>query len=340
MTHNYYKNIILDLAEKSGFLNIAQNVRGPKQYGYILAYHRVDELSKRPWLDPHLISANPDQFEEQMKFIANNYHPITAENLLESFRSDVPLPKDSVLVTFDDGYRDFKEVAFPICSHYKIQPLLFQPTAFVGAGNFWWDKLYQIIYLSGVKEINTPVGTLAILNDKDKFECHKKLIWAIKHMSFDLAMPWIEHTHSNLVSLTEEQNNNTLTWDELRQLIQAGISVGGHSHTHPILTQISREEVRNQVIESQELFRRELGKTASIFAFPDGKALAFNQNLIELISSLGYEILFSLMDGRAKIHQGKTNFILPRLSVWRSQTLPQFHMRLTPLIDILKNLPR
>ena len=83
-----------------------------------------------------------------MRLVANKYRPVSAEQVLEAIRGDSPLPKDAVLVTVDDGYRSFQEVIFPICSRYGIQPLLFQPTAYVGTGTFWFDKVFQIIHLS------------------------------------------------------------------------------------------------------------------------------------------------------------------------------------------------
>jgi hypothetical protein len=79
------------------------------------------------------------------------------------------------------------------------------------------------------------------------------------------------------------------------------------------------------------IIRQKLGYALPIFAFPDGKLQTFNSTLVEMLHSEGFEILFLLVSGRALIKPGNSKMVLPRLSVWQSQSLPQFHMRLTPL---------
>jgi peptidoglycan/xylan/chitin deacetylase (PgdA/CDA1 family) len=333
MTKSTWKNFILESAENSGFMNLVQNnFRGSGQYLYVLTYHRVDENNHRPWLDPHQISATPQQFEEQMKFLATRYNPISAEDLVKAANGGPPLPKDAVLVTVDDGYLDFNEVIFPLCNRFGIRPLLFMPTAYIGTGTFWWDKVYQIIYLSGRNKIDSPVGQFSISSEKEKFKVQTKLIRILKQMPDKQMTDWVESTYAALVQLPKDQQQNTLTWDNLVQLVREGATVACHTHSHSIMTQISIEEARKQVVMSQELIRQKLGHALPIFAFPDGQLQTINSALFEMLHSEGFEILFTLIDGRALIEPGNKKMILPRLSVWQSQTLPQFHMRLTPLV--------
>src|SRR6266498_4089706 len=72
----------------------------------VLTYHRVDEPQARPWLDPVLISASPEVFESQVKYVSANYQPVSIFDVLEAFenRDQKILPKRAVLVTFDDAY--------------------------------------------------------------------------------------------------------------------------------------------------------------------------------------------------------------------------------------------
>jgi peptidoglycan/xylan/chitin deacetylase (PgdA/CDA1 family) len=332
MSKSIWKNLIFNIAEKSGSLNFIQNkFQGTDQYVYILTYHRVDEFNHRPWLDPHLISATPRQFEDQMKLIASRYHPVSVEDLIEAARGGSPLPKDAVLVTVDDGYLDFEEVVFPLCSRFGIQPVLFMPTAYVGTGTFWWDKVYQITHLSGQNKLETPIGRFSIATEKEKVKVKDQLIQTLKHMPDNRMMEWVDSIHTDLVQLPKEQQHNTLTWDSLARLVRAGVTVACHTHTHCIMTQITIEEARQQACMSQDLIRQKTGRAQPIFAFPDGKRQSFNSALIKMLHSEGFDILFLLVGGRAYIQPGNTKMVLPRLSVWQSQSLPQFHMRLTPL---------
>ena len=159
---------------------------------------------------------------------------------------------------------------------------------------------------------------------------HHHLKEALKQMPFYQVITWVEGTHTSLVNLSEEQQHNTLTCDELRQLNRAGVTVASHSHTHPILTQIPLEEARRQILLSQEIIRRELGYALPIFAFPDGKPRAFNSALIDMLYSEGFEMLFLVVNGRAVIKPGSHKITLPRLAVGQNHTLPHIHLRLTP----------
>ncbi len=335
MSKSVLKNSVLEIAEHIGFLNFIQKISpGNGQYVYVLAYHRVAEYGTRPWLAPNLISASPEQFEEQMNFVADKYNPVSIYDVLDAIHGNTPLPRDAVLITVDDGYKDFKEEIFPVCARYGIRPLLFVPTAFVGEGTFWWDKVYQIIQFSGKNRIETPVGNFSLLTENERSKALEQITGGLKLMPFEKAMEWVEAVHAASVQLTEDQNHNTLTWDALRQLVREGVTVACHTHTHPILTRISLEDARCEVLKSQEIICRELGDTLPVFAFPDGMPHAFSNALFEMLYSEGFEMLFLLTGGRAFIKPGNKKMSLPRLSVWQSQTLSQFHMRLTPLWNL------
>ena len=331
MANSILKNLVLQAAECAGLLNVLQNIgSGSHQAMYVLAYHRVAEFDESPWLSPALISATPGQFNEQMRFVAERYSPISIHSLLRACRGKDRLPKDAVLITVDDGYRDFQEHILPTCKRYGIQPLLFLPTAFVGAGNFWWDKVYQIVHFGGLSSLDTPAGDFSIATQSEKRSAVARLTQVLKSIPFESAMDWVDTTHSRFVKLSEEQQHNTLTWDELRQLVNDSVDVACHTHTHPIMTQIPLDQARQEVRLAQDLLRRELGNALPIFAFPDGRPHAFSNALFELLFSEGFEMLFLLTGGQACVQAGSPKSVMPRLSVWQSQTLAQFHMRLTP----------
>lgn len=332
------KNFAFAAGEKTGLFNLLQKVgRGGGQYLYVLAYHRVEDPNANPWLDPHEISATPQQFEAQMKLLSQRYHPVSIADVLDAAHGGKPLPTDAVLLTVDDGYRSFKNALFPICERYGVQPLLFVPTGFVGSGTFWWDKVYQILYHSGHGEIDSPIGRLSLQNEQEKFSARHLLIRALKKMPREQATGWIDATHAALVNIPADQPSDTLTWDELRALKSKGVAIAPHTHTHPILAQVSLEEVKRQVCMSRDLIREELGDVLPVFAIPDGKTISYNQEILDLIHAQGLEFVFLLLGGRALIEPGNHQMVLPRLGVWKKLTLAHFHYRLTPLVDKTPN---
>ncbi|MCC6147941.1 MAG: hypothetical protein IT308_10280, partial [Anaerolineaceae bacterium] len=184
------------MADAAGIISLLQgslfNFQNKDNLLYVLNYHRVDYPEHRPWLGGNVISTSPVEFQKQMELISRKYHPVNAEEVLDSIRTGKILPKDAVLITVDDGYLDFKEYIHPITHRLNIQPILFVATDFVGKNIFWWDKLHHIIFLEQRSEILTPLGCLPLNTNEQKESALKSLSSFLKRMPFAQALEWIE----------------------------------------------------------------------------------------------------------------------------------------------------
>ncbi|NPV76043.1 MAG: polysaccharide deacetylase family protein [Anaerolineae bacterium] len=321
------------MAEAAGIISLLQwsfwDIRGKSEnWLYVLNYHRVDYPNHRPWLGGNVISTSPDEFQKQMNLIARRYHPVTAEEVINSVRTGSKLPKEAILITVDDGYKDFKEYIHPITHGLGIKPVLFVATHFVGENMFWWDKLHHIIFSEARTEIASDIGCLPLQSDEQKEIALKSLSAHLKKIPFAQALKWIEE-HFN------PQNPipvYTLGWDELRELSREGVTIAAHTHTHPILTQIPIEKARLEIKTSQQKIKQEIGQALPIFAFPDGKPYATSDDLVQVLREEGFQIAFTTIEGRANL--GRDNpLLLPRLGVWEGLNLGRFHFHLTPTYD-------
>lgn len=97
----------------------------------VLAYHRIMEFDENFPFDIELISARPQQFEKQIKHISKYYSPITIEELCECHRTKSKIPDRSVLITFDDGFYDNYEYAFPVLKKYNVPATIFVSTDYI-----------------------------------------------------------------------------------------------------------------------------------------------------------------------------------------------------------------
>ena len=81
------------------FVSLAEHVDGQRSgLLRVLTYHRVDEPAARPWLDPSLISATPEVFDEQMRYLSKNYNLVTITDILSALetRNSKDLPARAV----------------------------------------------------------------------------------------------------------------------------------------------------------------------------------------------------------------------------------------------------
>jgi peptidoglycan/xylan/chitin deacetylase (PgdA/CDA1 family) len=89
-----------------------------------------------------------------------------------------------------------------------------------------------------------------------------------------------------------------MTWDQIRCLRKMGHTIGGHTHTHPILSQLSPEEQRNEIRISKQILDDRLGQNTRVFAYPYGKPVrSFSTTTKQIVAECGYEVAFSFYGG-------------------------------------------
>jgi len=101
----------------------------------ILIYHRVDNADKNP------TTLKVEDFDAQMKFLVDNgYHAIMPADLLDAWQHGKPLPKNPVVITFDDGHEDIYKNVFPILQKYNMRVTVFIVTNHIGMKDYLsWD---------------------------------------------------------------------------------------------------------------------------------------------------------------------------------------------------------
>ena len=111
-------------------------------------------------------------------------------------------------------------------------------------------------------------------------------------------------------STIHENNKNYLNWDQIRQLKSEGVSIGAHSHSHYHMSDLSVDEVKNEIEISNNIFLRELGEIPSLFAYPYGEA---NQKIIDLLKDYKFKVAFGQHSG--VINETSNFYYLPRFSL-------------------------
>lgn len=285
----------------------------------VLTYHRVDEPSTHPWLDPGLISATPDAFEKQMKYLAANYEPVSGADVIKAFENpgQIVLPPRAVLVTFDDAYSDFKEHAWPVLKQYQIPVILFVPTSFPDhpERSFWWDRLFHALHTTPAMELNSPLGHLPLSTPAQRRQAYKSLKNHFKTVPHSQAIADVNRICNELG--VPAQTNIVLGWDSLRRLAGEGVTLGAHTQNHPIMNCITLEELQDEVTGSLQDLMREMGSVPLTFAYPSG---IYNQTAVKVVERAGFRVAFTTQRGINQI--GRTDRLrLQRINVGGRTTL-------------------
>jgi peptidoglycan/xylan/chitin deacetylase (PgdA/CDA1 family) len=292
----------------------------------VLTYHRVANLQDSPLLHPQIISATPENFSRQMRFVARHYHAVSLPAVFEAIEKKAPLPPRAVLITFDDAYDDFATVAWPILKSLKLAATLFVPTAYPDQPEraFWWDRLYRAFMQASREELKgTPLGDLPLVDANARQQSLRRAQNYVKAVAHRQAMTFVDEICARLDSPPLAQKS-VLSWNELRQLAKEGVALCAHTQTHPIMTQLSPEEVRQEVVGSQNDLQREIGAVLPSFCYPSGN---HDDAVVKVLREEGFKLAFTTLKGQNDLRTADP-LRLRRTNMTRRTSLPIFRVKL------------
>ncbi len=113
----------------------------------ILGYHRIFDYGRKNFpFYRSIISANPEMFEQQMRFIKKNFNVINFQIMQQMIDAGEQIPKGTLIITFDDGYADNYDIVFPILKKYDLTATIFTMTSAITDGEPFWFELIKYFF--------------------------------------------------------------------------------------------------------------------------------------------------------------------------------------------------
>lgn len=301
----------------------------PRQSLVVLNYHRVQDQDTG--LDDGVVSATAAGFYEQVLLVARHARAVTIDDIGAALRGERALPKNAVLLTFDDGYRDNHDVALPILQKLGVPATFFVTTGYVGQRCLpWWDRIGYVLRRSTAPELHLryPTEQRLSMSGAARAQTQRVLLRLIKQsFGLDFARFFAELEQAAGVTVDEAALTDGLfmSWDEVRALHRAGMDIGAHTKTHRVLQTIPLEEARDEIAGSRQEIAAQLGFAPRAIAYPVGHPLSQESGLRGLVAEAGFEIGFTFVKGLIDLGPRGRGAIdplnLPRLSVDREDRI-------------------
>ena len=276
----------------------------------ILTYHSIgcSDNSFFPVLPPTV-------FEEQIRYLSKRFRLITLQTLMSALSSGV-VPKESLVLTFDDGYKDNFTVALPILKQYGAVGTLFLTTNCIGTGlPLWTDVFGALFQETTVKSLYWRFGkpeTFSWTCSQEKILAFKTIKNLIKTLPEDRKIEVLADIEEQLGSASSfNWSQRMLDWDEVRILHEAGIEIGGHTSSHPILSRISEEQVYRELSDSKNSIEDKIQAPVTSLAYPNGTINDYNEEIQRIAEEVGYRSACTTIDG--VVTSSSSLFALPRL---------------------------
>jgi peptidoglycan/xylan/chitin deacetylase (PgdA/CDA1 family) len=234
--------------------------------------------------------------EAQARLIARYRRPIGMDELTDALRSGKSLPEKAVALTFDDGYIDNYEVAFPILRQHMIPATFYVCPGLIDSNRgFWWDEIYSCFRKTEKVAINAselaahgmifqnlkevlPTRTVA-----ERESAAQRVIVMAKRMPAHSIRKFIADL-ADVLQVSGKPSCSAarlMGWSHIKEMADGGMDIGSHTMTHPMMSQISERELRQEVQDSRKRLQDALGRAINGFVYPSGDYHAMAREVVK-----------------------------------------------------------
>ncbi len=300
----------------------------------VVNYHGVIPRrysSEDAFLDGHLVA--PEVFRDQLRFLKAHYDIIEPEKFRESVEQGKPLPPRAVLITCDDGlYHPLTEM-LAVLQEERVSCLFFVTATSCSEepGMLWFEELYHLMR----RQSSASAASQFLPEDANGNGARSFQDWwwsAVRLASkFDAEARsgWMQEFRVRHGSLPAkfEKRYRLLNLLELKRLSDAGMTIGAHTRTHPILAVSNEQEACREIHEGKLQIERAIGKAVWALAYPFGNVATMGDREFRLARQAGYSCAFLNVEHWEG--QEMNPFALFRTHVTSNMTLPELTAHLS-----------
>ena len=260
----------------------------------ILTYHHIADSDPGYPYDPDVADASPAQFRRQIETLARYGTPIGIDELIRALQG-APLPKNPVMITFDDGYRSCHDTALPILRAVGVRATFFISTAYITERRlYWWEQIALVLGQSklrtatltypapltiDVKDPQVRIKLTAIIKDTPQLD----LVRFLDELAIALRVDW------TLATERDYADGLVMTWDQVRALARAGMDVESHTKRHRVLQTLAPGQLHDELAGSRLELEAQLGRPVRALAYPVGRRIT-EPYIRDAIAAAGYAI--------------------------------------------------
>lgn len=266
----------------------------------ILMYHRFSAEKQG-----HEVTAAT--FEKQLQTIKRYFNPMTLAQLAAAIKRQGKAPKHAVVITVDDGYRDFYEVAFPLLKHYQVPATFYVTTGFVNGDLWLWPD--TVTWLFAHKQASAGIFTLGNFSVD------------LSRPASDIWWPLVNH----LLSIPNEERLSGLAqlavacgvalpaqipgefaavdWAQLAEMQSAGIEIGGHTVTHPSLGHMDLASAEREIRQSWDEITHHLGEAERTFCYPNGQPGDYSDQIKNIVGNTRYSAAVTAFSDKYNVNK-------------------------------------
>jgi len=280
----------------------------------ILIYHRV--LPRRDPLFPE--EGDAEQFDRHMEQLTGCFRIMPLSDAIQGLRRG-KLPSRAACITFDDGYADNAEVALPILKKHCISATFFVAASFIDGGRMWNDAVIELIRhaSAGIIDLSSlGLGQFEIETIPQRRQAIEYLLGELKYLPPEIRQSKVEGMAALVPAMPSGSSGDLMmTSDQVRVLHEAGMEIGGHTASHPILAKMENSAACADIAHGKEILEGIIRAPVRLFAYPNGKpGQDYLPDHVRMVKRLGFDAAVSTAHGAARMDSDL--YQLPRFTPW------------------------
>jgi peptidoglycan/xylan/chitin deacetylase (PgdA/CDA1 family) len=289
--------------------------------GTILTLHHVRPARSAAFQPNRLLEVTPNFLEDVIVRLRRADVDLISLDEMRRRLAERVFWRRFVCFTFDDGYRDNREYAYPILKRHAVPFGLYVPTSFPDRlGELWWLALEAVIAR------NDRVAL--VMDDADRhFDCHtteqkyevyNTIYWWLRRFDTEEALRRVvrDLCRRYRVDMARFCAELCMTWDEIRELARDPlVTIGAHTVNHVMLKKVSDDEARSELKMGASVIEAALGTRPRHLAYPVGDPTSAGPREFRLAEEVGFETATTTRPGVLFPEHRECLTALPRITL-------------------------
>jgi len=277
----------------------------------VLIFHRV--LREKDPLLP--FEPDGDEFEERLRWVRQWFNVLSLVDAVRRLKEGT-LPARPMCITFDDGYANNADIALPILLRVGLKATFFIATAFLDGGRMWNDTVIESIRRCKSQDLDLSdlgLGVHPLRSISERMRAIDDLLPRLKYLPPDKR----DQTAAAIGTIAKAALPSDLMMAsaQVKALGDAGMTLGAHTDSHPILTVIDEPDVEREIVVGRRKLEAVAQSPVTLFAYPNGQPEKdYSMQHVKLVRRLGFEGAVSTAPGVAIASSDA--FQIPRFTPW------------------------
>ncbi|HFD32356.1 MAG TPA: chitin deacetylase [Gammaproteobacteria bacterium] len=270
---------------------------GPHNWSYknpvllILMYHRVlPKNDSRYALEQPGMLVTPESLDMHLAILKQHFEPVHLKEWLVRKKNGLPLPQKSVAITFDDGWADNYQYAFPLLKKHSIPATIFLVANLIDTNKtFWPERLVSII--NTIAKKNTDIfnddactwlhelGVQYQFKSVPDMQELDEIITKAKCYTDEEINHLIDQLYNHAETSAE---TDILTWEQINEMKRTSlVEYGSHTNNHiRMLTDLSQNIIEDEIAGSKKILSAALNSDISLFCYPNGNTTPVAEKIV------------------------------------------------------------